>query len=357
MKRTISILILVISILLAGCGETSQPTQPAQNTLPEESKQTTPAADEAILQLIAEAYGQPIENFSSLQTDECTNSRNISVDGVAYSFYSKYAPTTDEEYYITVSAYKEEILQEVSEKFNAPIENFSLRKDDDHQYIIFANVNDIYYRVYCTDAESDIPAPEYSLDKVLVLDDKPVIYLYPEKEEDVTVKLLLQDGQFTTIYPQFNIENGWTITAHPDGILVDENGMEYNYLYWEGINNHKIDTSKGYCIKGEDTAKFLEEKLAQLGLTRKEANEFIVYWLPQMESNSYNYISFETDDYINKTKLDVNPVPDIVIRVFMSWMPLNEYIQLEQPEEIETPVRNGFTVVEWGGTQIGSDRE
>ena len=45
-------------------------------------------------------------------------------------------------------------------------------------------------------------------------------------------------------------------------------------------------------MKGEDTAKFLEGALAELGLTEKEANTFIMYWLPQMENNPYNVISF-----------------------------------------------------------------
>ena len=34
----------------------------------------------------------------------------------------------------------------------------------------------------------------------------------------------------------------------------------------------------------------LEEKLAILGLTERESEEFIVYWLPKLEKNKYNYI-------------------------------------------------------------------
>ena len=71
----------------------------------------------------------------------------------------------------------------------------------------------------------------------------------------------------------------------------------YNYLYWEGETYAQYDLSKGFCVKGEDTAAFLEDALEQLGLTRREANEFIVYWLPLMEHNPYNKISFQTDIY------------------------------------------------------------
>ena len=177
---------------------------------------------------------------------------------------------------------------------------------------------------------------------------KPVIYLYPEKEMQVSVDLTL-DGKLTCTYPAYN--NGWNVTAAPDGTLTDTNGQTYNYLYWEGETYAKYDMSKGFCVKGKDTAAFLEGALEQLGLTRREANEFIVYWLPQMEQNPYNIISFQTDAYTNAAELKVSPEPDTLIRVFMSWKKADSYISL--PEQGFSAVqRSGFTVVEWGGTEI-----
>lgn len=104
--------------------------------------------------------------------------------------------------------------------------------------------------------------------------------------------------------------NGWNITAAPDGTLTDENGQTYNYLYWEGETAATWDLSKGFCVKGEDTAAFLEVTLEKLGLNRKEANEFIVYWLPLMEQNPYNIISFQTDVYTDAAQLQISPTPD-----------------------------------------------
>lgn len=177
---------------------------------------------------------------------------------------------------------------------------------------------------------------------------KPVIYLYPEKEMQVSVDLTL-DGKLTCTYPAYN--NGWNVTATPDGTLTDTNGKTYNYLYWEGETYAQYDMSKGFCVKGEDAAVFLEDALAKLGLNRREANEFIVYWLPQMEQNPYNIISFQTDAYTNAAELKVSPEPDTLIRVFMSWKKADSYISL--PEQGFSAVqRSGFTVVEWGGTEI-----
>ena len=109
--------------------------------------------------------------------------------------------------------------------------------------------------------------------------------------------------------------------------------------------------TKGFCIKGEDTAAFLEDALEKLGLNRKEANEFIVYWLPIMEQNPYNIISFQTAVYIDAAELQINPAPDTLIRVFMAWQSADEYVELEK-QELTAPERTGFTVVEWGGTEI-----
>ncbi len=177
---------------------------------------------------------------------------------------------------------------------------------------------------------------------------KPVIYLYPDKKTDVNVNLEL-NGKLTCTYPKY--KDGWKVTALPDGTLTDADGKVYNYLYWEGDTYANYDLTKGFCIKGEDTAKFLEIALEKLGLTRREANEFIVYWLPLMQDNPYNIISFQTDAYTDAVKLSVSPSPDTVIRVFMAWQSSDSFVGLPS-QKLITPQRNGFTVVEWGGTEI-----
>ena len=182
----------------------------------------------------------------------------------------------------------------------------------------------------------------------ITADAKPVIYLYPEKETEISVTLDYS-GKITTTYPKY--QNGWHVTASPDGKLTDADGKEYNYLYWEGIPNTQYDFSEGFCISGEDTATFLEDALSKIGLNRREANEFIVYWLPLMESNPYNLISFQEKAYTDAAKLNITPTPDTLIRVFMAWKPLEEPITIKS-QDLTAPERNGFTVIEWGGAEI-----
>ncbi|MBR6267765.1 MAG: hypothetical protein IKR28_05460 [Selenomonadaceae bacterium] len=177
---------------------------------------------------------------------------------------------------------------------------------------------------------------------------KPVIYLYPEEDTRVEVNLDYH-GELTATYPAYH--GVWYVTARPDGTLIDDRGMEYSYLYWEGETAREYDFSSGFVVKGEDTAEFLEDALDTLGLTRREANEFIVYWLPQLEPNPYNLIAFQGPAYTEGAVLTVSPEPDTVLRVFMAWKALEEPVDIPAQVLVTTP-RDGFTLVEWGGAQV-----
>ena len=180
-----------------------------------------------------------------------------------------------------------------------------------------------------------------------LVDKKPVIYLYPPTDLQCSVKVNIS-GKLTCTYPEHG-ENGWeSFTAKPDGTLVFPDGREYYSLYWEGISDKKPDFSAGFCVKGRDTAAFLQDILLEIGLNEREANEFIIYWLPQMQNNSYNLISFQGDAYTSAAPLDIAPAPDSLLRVMMTFRPLEKSVEIE-PQSFRGFERNGFTVVEWGG--------
>lgn len=181
---------------------------------------------------------------------------------------------------------------------------------------------------------------------------KPIIYLYPEVVTDITVSIDL-NGKLTHTYPRY--ENEWKVTAHPDGTLFDQNGMEYYALYWEGQNAVPFTLKEGAVVKGENTIAFLEASLETLGLNRREANEFIMYWLPRMENNAYNLIHFSTDEYESIAALNVTPKPETMIRVMMVFQPLKNSMDLpKQNLKAIGKQRKGFTVVEWGGKEVPS---
>ena len=189
----------------------------------------------------------------------------------------------------------------------------------------------------------------YDEDGNLIAARKPVIYLYPEETTDISVELEY-DGELTVTYPEYN--EGWSVTAEPDGTLTNHaDDREYSYLFWEGEGYSEMDFSEGFVVKGEDTLSFLQDKLSGMGMAPREYNEFIVYWLPYMQDNTYNLISFQWENYDESAKLNITPEPDNMLRVFMAFKALNEPVEV--PEQ-ELPVlnREGFTVVEWGGTEV-----
>ena len=177
---------------------------------------------------------------------------------------------------------------------------------------------------------------------------KPMIYIYPESEMEVSVKLGKPE-LLTSVYPKYN--NGWNALASPNGDLKI-NGRTYYGLYWEGKINIDNNYNDGFVVKREDTVSFLESKLSILGLNEREANEFIVYWLPILESSKYNFIRFESMEVINREMpLEVTPVPDTMIRVLMEYKPLNEKIEV-LVQKLIPQERHGYSVIEWGGTLL-----
>ena len=179
--------------------------------------------------------------------------------------------------------------------------------------------------------------------------DKPLIYLYPTVDTKVNVKLGRSEA-LTSTYPKY--KNSWNVLAKPTGELIDDKGRSFYGLYWEGYNTIDVTFEDGFVVKKDDLIPFLEEKLSTLGLNEREANEFIIYWLPKLEENEYNLIRFESITNINKDMpLIVNPNPDTVIRVLMEYKKADKNTKVKK-QELITPIRKGFTVVEWGGTLI-----
>ncbi len=211
-----------------------------------------------------------------------------------------------------------------------------------------------------TSAEKSFNIEEYTnfeldvqLDTYDIQVEKPVIYLYPTVEQKVHVQLNYE-GDLTHTYPKYP-NDGWMVTAEPNGTLWDQKGQEYYALFWEGEPEKQIVPTDGFVVSGEETAAFLEEKLAYLGLNRREANEFIMYWLPRMENNPFNFIHFAGDEYEKQAELVITPKPETSIRVMMLTQPLKT--KLNCPLQDLSPLKKerlGFTVVEWGGSMVSS---
>ncbi|HLC45234.1 MAG TPA: hypothetical protein VJK50_05355, partial [Patescibacteria group bacterium] len=176
---------------------------------------------------------------------------------------------------------------------------------------------------------------------------KPVIYLYPQTREQVSVRLAPQDG-FSYTEPEYG--TGWDVIADPSGVLVNvSDGKSYPYLFWEGRGGMYQEPTKGFVVAENEVHSFLQEKLALLGLNAKESADFEEFWEPRMKGAPYYFISFLGNSVMDQlAPLSITPAPDTVIRVLMDFRPLQAPVA-STGYHMKTPVRRGFTVVEWGG--------
>ena len=203
------------------------------------------------------------------------------------------------------------------------------------------------------------PTPSPSRDPQLAY--KPVLYVYPEREQSLTVSLDVE-GELGTVYPapdalettDRGTQASWTVTAPPDGTLTDQGGRTYPSLFWDGEMTLEAPR-QGFIVAREDAVPFLEEKLALLGLTDKEAADFITFWAPQIRANEYTFVSFDASSYTAHARYSVTDeagnqvVPDTFIRVFMTIRAADANEVVTPQVFGPTPTRSGFTAVEWGG--------
>lgn len=213
-----------------------------------------------------------------------------------------------------------------------------------------------YYEVYTDSLE--IKSRMHSIYEVRmersdieIMVDKPVIYLYPEKEMEVNVKLDIV-GKPTFFYPAY--KDGWNLKASPSGELTFGEAT-YNYLFWEAAQNRTFsqkELKRGFNLKKEDVIPFLEEKLTLAGLNSKEKADFITYWGPRLAANELNFVRFEFNEECNRyAELQIVPKPTSIYRIYITWMPIERELDLAG-QEIESYSREGFTVLEWGGSEI-----
>ncbi|MSU55283.1 MAG: hypothetical protein EXS46_01955 [Candidatus Taylorbacteria bacterium] len=176
---------------------------------------------------------------------------------------------------------------------------------------------------------------------------KPVIYLYPTKKTDISVKVEPKGG-FSKTEPEYG--EGWNVKATPEGILTEiSTGKTYPYLFWEGSGGIYETPKKGFVIAKNEVHNFLVEKLTKLGLNNQEQKDFMEFWEPRMTDAPYFFVTFLGNKQMDiLAPLTISPKPDTTIRILMDFSPLQKPEQVEG-FEIRTPERKGFTVVEWGG--------
>lgn len=192
----------------------------------------------------------------------------------------------------------------------------------------------------------------FTSNPIMVKPAKPVIYLYPEKETEVSVHLNVI-GELGFTYPTYN--NGWNGIASPSG-EIKMNNKSYNYLFWDSeMPKSDLKYEKtGFLVSSDTLLSFLENSLNQFGLSSKESADFITYWYPQMIKNNQNHIHFLFNDACDTyAALNITPQPQLIFRIGMLWSEAKTNF-IPEKQNIISVQRNGFTVIEWGGVEINN---
>lgn len=177
---------------------------------------------------------------------------------------------------------------------------------------------------------------------------KPVVYLYPEKEMDISVEVFPRGG-VTISEPDYN--DGWNVTAYPDGSVVNHaDGKTYTSLFWESESYGDYIAEQGFVISDAHKAKELNDILVRYGFNDLEREEFLEYWTVKLQGSDYYFAGLLPQYELDKVApLEITPAPDKVYRLFFNFFPVEKNFPHMEPVVIPME-RDGYVVTEWGGS-------
>lgn len=222
----------------------------------------------------------------------------------------------------------------------------------------------IYFENYKLKSQHEIELAIYiplKISQQMIFVDKPVIYLYNEQEINFTLNLETK-GDLSFTYPQLPKNNTWKMKTLKNGNLLSESGKEYPYLFWEAkqnLNSFKQTTANSQeIILGVNLVSYFESELSKLGLNYKEKTDFITYWCPKFNSSENVLVQFYLDENCEVIgKLNINPKPKNIRRIYVTFQKNPLIHENFKTKKLETTAfnREGFTVIEWGGSEIMND--
>ncbi len=206
---------------------------------------------------------------------------------------------------------------------------------------------------------------------------KPAIYLYPPQKQLVNVKVS-PTGFLTYTDPIYDLKDGWTVDAYPDGKIYDSRFTIYYkpfpYLYYESkIYDQSIEKpTKGWVVQSSVIStqssdwfapleKHFNDVLPKLGLNAVQTKDFIEYWKKALPYSPYYFVGVVDPANVDQIeRLEITPKPDYINRVRIYFE------RLDSPKVVKTPELSAishqlsaesgqpkadsrFTVVEWGG--------
>ncbi|MEF3255565.1 MAG: hypothetical protein K6348_08410, partial [Deferribacterales bacterium] len=172
---------------------------------------------------------------------------------------------------------------------------------------------------------------------------KPALYIYPEKDSNVEVKLNPM-GKIIKTIPKY--KEIWKVKVSKDGLIDGK----YIYLFYEAELFFPVNPpAEGWVIPYSELKNWFEIHLPKIGLNVRETKDFMDYWLKSLEPAKYYIVKILDREWVNKNlALEIKPEPKKFLRLIFYFEPTEREVTLREPK-IEPFIRDGFTAVEWGG--------
>ncbi len=175
---------------------------------------------------------------------------------------------------------------------------------------------------------------------------KPNIYIYPEQNIQLTVKLNFPiGGRVLVSIPEYG--NGWNVSVDTSGLI----NSYYSYLFYESTQPDIWQRNNGWIIKKSELESFFRANMTDYGFYGQEIQDFIEYWIPRLDNYSYYNIYPQTKNLINNAiELGFSLEPDNFLRLFYVIKGIDDMpnYNLTKPVIDNSFERDGFFITEWG---------
>lgn len=176
--------------------------------------------------------------------------------------------------------------------------------------------------------------------------EKPNIYLYPEENIQLSVKLNFpKGGKIVTSIPKY--DNGWNIFIDSTGIIDNH----HTFLFYESQQPNVWQKKNGWIIKQKELESFFRDNMTEYGFKGQEIEDFIDYWIPKFTDFEYYTIYPQLSDLIDTViELRFSKSPDNVMRLFYVIKGFSKVpnLDLKQPSINTVFKRENFFITEWG---------
>lgn len=173
---------------------------------------------------------------------------------------------------------------------------------------------------------------------------KPNIYIYPVDEIKLSVKINFPSGG--KVIESIPIYDGvWEVFVDTNGLINEE----YRYLFYECDVPDLNQKEMGWLVKRENLETFFLNNMEHHGFNVVEINDFIEYWIPQLNGSEYFEIYPQYESTIEKmVTIEFSETPKHFFRLFyfIQGRP-DKNIEMTAPN-IEIGKREDFFAFEWG---------